>query len=164
MFTRSKNVIVEIQAKVHFDQPNMKQIQRKLQNVMPLRIKQKQIGTSRLQTRAVHGSGRVGFGSDPHSTRLNRMNGKQTHGRPNIRVESDGAGHRLSGSEPRVISGLEGCQCSTQPMNTTRTRHGFFRVRVGPYWVWVINGSTQKLHDKKHVISGSTRVTTNRHV
>ena len=50
MFTRSENVIVEIQAKVHFDQPNLKQIQRKLQNVMPLRIKQKQIRTSRLQT------------------------------------------------------------------------------------------------------------------
>ena len=50
MFTRSKNVIAEIQAKVHFDQPNLKQIQRKLQNIMPLRIKQKQIRTSRLQT------------------------------------------------------------------------------------------------------------------
>ena len=45
-FTRSENVTVEIQAKVHFDQPNLKQIQRKLQNVMPLRIKQKQLGHS----------------------------------------------------------------------------------------------------------------------
>ena len=50
MFTRSENIIVEIQAKVHFDQPNLKQIQRKLQNVMPLRIKQKQIRTSKLQS------------------------------------------------------------------------------------------------------------------
>ena len=50
MFTRSKNVIVEIQADVYFDLPNLKQIQRKLQNVMPLCIKQKQIRTSRLQT------------------------------------------------------------------------------------------------------------------
>ena len=50
MFTRSETVIVEIQAKVHFDQTNLKQIQRKLQNVMPLRIKLKQIRTSRLQT------------------------------------------------------------------------------------------------------------------
>ena len=41
---------VEIQAEVHFDQPNLKPIQRKLQNVMPLRVKQKQIRTSRLQT------------------------------------------------------------------------------------------------------------------
>ena len=50
MFTRSKNVIVEIQADVYFDLPNLKQIQRKLQNVMPLCIKQKKIRTSRLQT------------------------------------------------------------------------------------------------------------------
>ena len=50
MFTRSENVIVEIPAKVHFDQPNLKQTQRKLQNVMPLCIKQKQNRTSRLQT------------------------------------------------------------------------------------------------------------------
>ena len=48
MFTRSENVIVEIQAKFHFDKPNLKQIQRELQNVMPLHIKQKQIRTSRL--------------------------------------------------------------------------------------------------------------------
>ena len=50
MFARSENVRVETQAEVHFDQPNLKQIQRKLQNVMPLRIKQKQIRSSRLQT------------------------------------------------------------------------------------------------------------------
>ena len=50
MFTRFENVRVETQAEVHFDQPNLKQVQRKLQNVMPLRIKQKQIRTSRLQT------------------------------------------------------------------------------------------------------------------
>ena len=50
MFTRSENVIVEIQAKFHFDKPNLKQVQRELQNVMPLHIKQKQIRTSRLQT------------------------------------------------------------------------------------------------------------------
>ena len=50
MFTRSENIIVEIQAKVHFDQPNLKQIERKLQNIMPLCIKQKQIRTSKLQT------------------------------------------------------------------------------------------------------------------
>ena len=50
MFTRSENVLVEIQADVYFDLPNLKQIQRKLQNVMPLCIKQKQIRTSRLQT------------------------------------------------------------------------------------------------------------------
>ena len=29
---------------------------------------------------------------------------------------------------------------------------------------WVINGSTRKWHDKKRVISGSTRITRNRHV
>ena len=50
MFTRFENVRVETQAEVHFDQPNLKQVQRKLQNVMPLRIKQKQIRTSKLQT------------------------------------------------------------------------------------------------------------------
>ena len=50
MFTRSENVRVETQAEVHFEQPNLKQVRRKLQNVMPLRIKQKQIRTSRLQT------------------------------------------------------------------------------------------------------------------
>ena len=50
MFTRSENVRVERQAEVHFDQPNLKRVQRKLQNVMPLRIKQKQIRSSRFQT------------------------------------------------------------------------------------------------------------------
>ena len=37
-------------------------------------------------------------------------------------------------------------------------------IRVGSWWVWVINGSTRKQHDKKCVISGSTHVTYNRHI
>ena len=56
----------------------------------------------KLTRRAVHGSGRIGFGIDLQPTRLNRVNGKWTRGRPNVRVIPGGSGGRLSGSGPSV--------------------------------------------------------------
>ena len=41
LLTGSKNVTVETQAEVQFDQPNLKQIQINVHHVMPVRIKQK---------------------------------------------------------------------------------------------------------------------------
>ena len=52
-------------------------------------------------------TGRVGLGLGLTCNRLdNRVNGKWTCGRLNVRVELGGMGHRLSGSNRRVISGL----------------------------------------------------------
>ena len=49
--------------------------------------------------RAVHGSGQVGFGPDPDSTRLNRVIKITTHNRSDIWDRPDGSGHQLIGSD-----------------------------------------------------------------
>ena len=55
------------------------------------------------QFRAVHGSGQVGFGPDPDSTRLNRVTKIATRNRPDIWGRPDGSGHQLIGSDWSVL-------------------------------------------------------------
>ena len=52
--------------------------------------------------RAIHESVRIGFGSDPNSTRFNRVTKFWTHILPNIRVRPNILGHQLGGSELSV--------------------------------------------------------------
>ena len=53
-------------------------------------------------SKAVHGSGRIGFGVNPHSSQLNRVNGNWTRNRPNVRFKFVGTGHWFSGLGPSV--------------------------------------------------------------
>ena len=48
-------------------------------------------------SRAVHGSGQVGFGPDPNSTRLNRVTKIATCNRPDIWGRPSDSGHQLIG-------------------------------------------------------------------
>ena len=52
-----------------------------------------------IHSRAVHGSGQVGFGPDLDLTRLNRVTKIATHNRPNIWGRPSGSGHQLIGSD-----------------------------------------------------------------
>ena len=49
--------------------------------------------------RAVHGSGQVGFGPDPDSTRLNRVTKIATRNRSDIWGRPSDSGHQLIGSD-----------------------------------------------------------------
>ena len=53
-------------------------------------------------SRAVHGSGRVGLGPDPDSTRLDWVMENETCNQPNIWVRPGGSGQRLNGSDSSV--------------------------------------------------------------
>ena len=52
--------------------------------------------------RGVHGSGRIGFGPKPNSTRLDRVTEFQIRIQSNIRVRSDISDNWSSGSESLV--------------------------------------------------------------
>ena len=54
---------------------------------------------SSIDIRAVHGSGQVGFGPNPDSTRLNRVIKITTRNRPDIWDRPGGSGHQLIGSD-----------------------------------------------------------------
>ena len=66
-------------------------------------------------SRAVHGSGRIGFGVDPHSSQLNQVNGNWTRNRPNVRFQSVGTGHWFSGLDPSVDFKSEAQQRNRNP-------------------------------------------------
>ena len=74
-------------------------------------------------------TGRVGFESDPHPTRLHRVNGKLTRGRPNVRVESDGAG-RILGSQAQQHFKTQNKEIKKKIEPFLLTHHQNAQVRV----------------------------------
>ena len=66
-------------------------------------------------SKAVHGSGRIGFGVNPHSSQLNRVNRNWTRNWPNVRFKSVGTGHWFSGLDPSIDFKSEAQQRNWNP-------------------------------------------------